>query len=322
MINLDQHHSEANQTKSSVTPEVLTVPNPINPQEQVTIVPPSVQKPKPKSSLPKIMLAVFGLLAFVIIAGSAILISQKQQSDKSPVAPNAPESKPKAFVEKPASCSLTFNVPGPTATPTEGPTVTPTEGPSPTPTEEVTPTPTDGPTPTASPTPTDGPTPTASPTPTEGPSPTPTNGPTATPTPVDQPTATPIVYATATPVPTLPPGVTPNPTTPSQPITYTIVTTVQCNDSCSKNSDCTNPSHICYGADANGNGGRCRLDANPDSSECKLKSGETIAVVRVIPSQKPDMPAELPKSGPEDWGRYLKIGLGALGIGALLLLFL
>lgn len=36
----------------------------------------------------------------------------------------------------------------------------------------------------------------------------------------------------------------------------------------------------------------------------------------------PTLPPELPKSGPEDWLQYLQIGLGALGVGVLLLLFL
>ncbi len=300
MINVDHNQFNSDHAKSLAEPEVVRVQNPSNPHEQVTIVPPSVQKTQRKSSFPRVLLAVFGLLAFVIIAGSAVLISQRQQADNSPVAPNAPQSKPQAFVDKPANCSLTFNVPGPSVTPTASPSAT------------VTPTPTDGPTPTASPSASPTATPTVTPTPTDGPTPTP--GPSLTPTPTS--------YIVVSPTPTLPPGVTPNPTTPSQPNTYTIVTTVQCNDSCAKNSDCTNPSHICYGADGNGNGGRCRLDANPDSNECKLKSGETIAVVRVIPSQKPDLPKELPQSGPESWGQYLKVGLGALGIGALLLLFL
>lgn len=337
MINIDQNQSYLEHTDSYVKPEETQRPS--GASEVAPIIPPTPHVPQKKSAMPKVLLAVIGLLIFVGIAASAVLISQKQMADQSPVAPNAPESKPKAYVEKPASCTLTFNVPNPSVTPsptpTEGPSPTPTEGPSPTPTDgpSVTPsaTPTDGP----SPTPTEGPsvtpteepsaTPTQEPslTPTEGPSATPTEGPSATPTEV--PSATPtntIVYVTSTPEPTLPPGVTPNPTTPSQPITYTIVTTYSCNDSCTKNSDCENASHICYGADSSGNGGRCRLDANPESPDCKLQNGQTVAVVRVIPTHKPDMPVELPRTGPEDWAKYLKVGLGALGIGALLLLFL
>lgn len=351
MINIDQSQLPTTNTQPNQAVQMTGLPNPTGSTEPPIVVPPSSKKPLKKNQLSKTILAVVGLFAFAIVAGSAVLISQKQQASKESVSPTAPESKPKAYVEKPASCTLSFVVAAPTPTPSEGPSPTPSESPTPTPSEGPSPTPTDGPSPTPtltptegpsptptegpSPTPTEGPSPTPtegpSPTPTEGPSPTPTEGPSPTPTrgpsptPTDVPQATPtttIVYVTSTPAPTLPPGVTPNPTTPSEPNTYTIVTTVNCNDSCTRNSDCTNPSHICYGADQNGNGGRCRLDANPESSSCQLKNGQTIAVVRTIPTQKPDAPKVLPTAGPEDWGKYLRVGLGALGIGALLLLFL
>ncbi len=335
MINIDQSQLPTTNTQPSEAVQMTGLPNPTGSSEPPIVVPPSPKQPIKKNPLSKTILAVVGLVAFAVVAGSAVLISQKQQASKESVSPTAPESKPQAYVEKPASCTLSFVVTAPSPTPTEGPSPTPTEEVTPTPTEEPTPTPTDGP----SPTPTEGP----SPTPTEEPTPTPTDEPEATPTPTDEPEATPtptdepeatptdvpeatptdtIVYVTSTPAPTLPPGVTPNPTSPSEPNTYTIVTTVNCNDSCTRNSDCTNPSHICYGADENGDGGRCRLDANPDSTTCQLKNGQTIAVVRTIPTQKPDAPTALPVAGPEDWGKYLRVGLGALGIGALLLLFL
>lgn len=333
MINIDQSQLPTTNSQPNTAVQMTGLPNPTGSTEPPIVVPPSPKKPVHKSQLPKLVLAVVGLLAFAVVAGSAILISQKQQASKESVSPTAPESKPQAYVERPASCTLSFVVASPTPTPTPTTEVTPTATPTPTdgPSPTPTPTPTDGPslTPTATPTPTDGPspTPTATPTPTDGPSPTPTATPTdgPSPTPTNVPEATPtntIVYVTSTPAPTLPPGVTPNPTSPSEPNTYTIVTTVNCNDSCTRNSDCTNPSHICYGADQNGEGGRCRLDANPESTSCQLKNGQTIAVVRTIPTQKPDAPTVLPTAGPEDWGKYLRVGLGALGIGALLLLFL
>lgn len=341
MINIDQSQLPTTNTQPSEAIQMTGLPNPTGSSEPPIVVPPSSKKPIKKNQFSKTVLAIIGLLAFAIVAGSAVLISQKQQASNESVSPTAPESKPQAYVEKPASCTLSFVVLAPSPTPTNGPSPTPTEvvtpsptptdGPSPTPTDGPSPTPTDGPSPTpteeVTPTPTQEPSPTPtqepSPTPTEGPSPTPTTGP--SPTPTDVPVATPtttVVYVTATPAPTLPPGVTPNPTSPSEPNTYTIVTTVNCNDNCTRNSDCTNPSHICYGADQNGNGGRCRLDANPESTSCQLKNGQTIAVVRTIPTQKPDAPVTLPVAGPEDWGKYLRVGLGALGIGALLLLFL
>lgn len=47
----------------------------------------------------------------------------------------------------------------------------------------------------------------------------------------------------------------------------------------------------------------------------------TTATVTSTPTQMP-LPSELPETGPEDWLRNLSIGLGALGAGALLFLFL
>lgn len=59
--------------------------------------------------------------------------------------------------------------------------------------------------------------------------------------------------------------------------------------------------------------GSCRLDVNPTDSQCKLPSGETTIVRPVkVPTQ----------SGPADWMNYVKAGLGTLGVGALLLLLL
>jgi hypothetical protein len=136
--------------------------------------------------------------------------------------------------------------------------------------------------------------------------------PTPTVTPIDEPTPT--VTPIDEPTPTLPPGITVNPTTPGTPPTYTVVTTVSCNYDCSRNSDCSNISHICYN-------GKCRLDVNPEDARCILPSGETTVVVNTIPVRVP-APVELVKAGPADWGNYLKVGFGALGIGALLLLFL
>ncbi len=125
-------------------------------------------------------------------------------------------------------------------------------------------------------------------TPTDEPTVTPTDEPTVTPT--DEPTVTPTDEPTVTPTATV----------------TTVITTVGCNDDCSANADCANISHICYN-------GQCRLDVNPTDSQCKLPSGETTIVRPVkVPTQ----------SGPAEWVNYIKAGLGALGVGALLLLLL
>jgi hypothetical protein len=398
---------------------------------------PRAETPKPKKNKVKLLLSIL-LLIFVLGGGIAgVMISTKQRVDKGPVAPNAPESQPSAYVQV-TGCSLVFEVrpsititvtPTPTATPVPGecgsscgevscnndltcvdsdedignsycaideteyitscattpnseeayelcctlPTETPT--PTPTTTITVTPTKTPTPTPTTSVTPTNSPTPTPTttntPTPTATPVPsecgsscetiscetglecveTPIGAycseteyvnrcddatsvdqivpyccnplPTVTPTTTPTITMTPPPGSTNTPTPppvvivTLPPGVTPNPTVPYEPITYTVVTTIQCNDQCNANADCANLSHICYN-------GRCRLAENPEDESCRLPGGETVKIVEQQVVEKfvqPQMPEELPQSGFE-WIKVLKIGLAILAIGALIIIFL
>jgi len=328
------------------------------------LTPNSAPPKKAKLDKSKIIIAALGLLAFVGLATLAVLISSRQRTAKGPAAPNAPESKPAANIEKPATCTLTLDIPvtcnsicvlssdcsainpnwdclsdsAPSITPNpttlamtcggfvgilcpdgyscDAPPATPdaaghcvlNDGPKATgpkhcrlianPTSQTC---------TLVPSITPSVTPTgfiASPTPTPtgvlpSPTPTPTG---ALPSPTPTPTG---VILTPTPTPT---GVLPTPT----PIT--IVTTVNCNDNCSNNTDCANVTHICFN-------GKCRLDANPESSRCIMPSGQTTVVVNVIPT-RPAAPVKLVEAGPADWANYLKVGFGALGIGALLLLFL
>ncbi len=185
----------------------------------------------------------------------------------------------------------------PEATPT--PTVEPEATPTPTVEPEATPTPTVEPE--ATPTPTVEPE--ATPTPTVEPeaTPTPTVEPEATPTPTVKPEATP------TPTPeTI--AVAPSPTATPEPIkeeTVVVDTKADCNQSCTTNADCRNISHICYH-------GRCRLDINPEDEQCQTPAGETEVERRTEP----------PEPGFSDWINYLRIGIGAVGTGLLLLLFL
>jgi hypothetical protein len=144
---------------------------------------------------------------------------------------------------------------------------------------------------------------------------------TATNTPTPDVTATPSATPTSTNTPTPPTGTvtatytptvvvataTPTPQVVVTTVVTNVVTTVGCNESCSANADCSNVSHICYQ-------GRCRLDVNPDDAQCKLASGDTV-VRRTV--EKVEY-----VTGPEDWMNYLKLGIGALGLGALLLLLL
>lgn len=94
-----------------------------------------------------------------------------------------------------------------------------------------------------------------------------------------------------------------------------------CNDVCKVNADCSNSAHICY-TTSNGTG-RCRLDTNPTNESCSAPVAGTPSVP-ATPGQpaQPTLPAELPQTGAEDWGTWLKAGLVTLGAGAILLLLL
>ncbi|MGD9129366.1 MAG: hypothetical protein PVJ09_02685 [Candidatus Woesebacteria bacterium] len=102
--------------------------------------------------------------------------------------------------------------------------------------------------------------------------------------------------------------------------TDTVVnTTIDCNDACVQNSDCSNVSHICWN-------GQCRLSENPSDELCRLPGGGTTTTVTYETIQQrqiqPTLPSQLPSSGPADWLKYLKAGLGVLGFGLLLFLLL
>jgi hypothetical protein len=103
---------------------------------------------------------------------------------------------------------------------------------------------------------------------------------------------------------------------------------------------------------------RCRLTSYPESETCEepdstptptptptdgptatptptLPPGVTATPTPTLPADatatptpegwdgsQPILPETLPESGPEDWLNYLKVGIGAIGVGALLILFL
>ncbi len=123
----------------------------------------------------------------------------------------------------------------------------------------------------------------------------------------EAPGASPSPTPSPTPTPTPTPGVSPTPTPTS--------VAIGCNDSCVTNNDCSNSNHICYQD-------KCRLESNPDNASCNTPT--TTTTVAETPEQpgQPALPEELPKTGPEDWGNWLKAGLAALGVGAVLLLLL
>jgi hypothetical protein len=157
---------------------------------------------------------------------------------------------------------------------------------------------------------TDGYTPPTGGTPTGGgstPTPTPTVRPSTSPT--ATPSGTPVATATPTPTPTTTTtGATP---TPTPTITQTAAL-VGCGDACTQTSDCSNLNHICYQ-------GACRLASNPASTSCVLPAAGSATQPQ---AGQPSLPQELPTSGSDTLGSIMKVGLGVLSFGALLLLFL
>ncbi|NCN07037.1 MAG: hypothetical protein GW946_04335, partial [Candidatus Pacebacteria bacterium] len=87
---------------------------------------------------------------------------------------------------------------------------------------------------------------------------------------------------------------------------------VGCNEVCSTNADCSNSDHICYTTPEGEN--LCRLANYLNSTTCT----EPAQVVVV----QPELPPELPQTGPADWLNWVKTGLVTLGVGAILLLLL
>jgi hypothetical protein len=63
-------------------------------------------------------------------------------------------------------------------------------------------------------------------------------------------------------------------------------------------------------------------DDSGDNGSSSSSSSNATVNINTGTGTQPDLPSELPETGPEDWLKYLQVGLGALGAGALLLLFL
>ena len=74
----------------------------------------NIPTPKKKKNF-KNILAIIGLLFFVAVASTGVIISQKQVAQKGeeikPIAPNAPESKPKATTDDNNYCVTSFSIP-------------------------------------------------------------------------------------------------------------------------------------------------------------------------------------------------------------------
>lgn len=84
-----------------------------------------------------------------------------------------------------------------------------------------------------------------------------------------------------------------------------------CNEECYYSSECSNTSAVCYD-------NLCRLSTNPVDTACQPKATTQTTGEYY---EQPDLPNALPSSGSEDILNWLKVGLGALGIG-LVFLFL
>lgn len=106
-------------------------------------------------------------------------------------------------------------------------------------------------------------------------------------------------------------------------------TTYACGEKgCTDNFDC-DAGYICVSADDGNNycgepdyKAACADDPS-ETSCCTAPSSTPTPTLTITPTAgQPDLPEELPQSGPEDWLRYLQAGLATLGAGALLLLLL
>lgn len=280
---------------------------------------------------------VVGLTGFFLVAMLGVTAALQQYFNRESVAPTAPSSRPAAFVETPASCTIRFSAIGPTATPSPSPSPTP---PGQTPTPSPSPTP-PGQTPSPSPTPSTyvcgGPCTTDAQCQTVNSNYVCANeygntcrldsnrGSSSCQPPAGQ-------YACNSECTTDAQCQTVNSaymcsgnrcrlnSNPSaancQPtVIVTPVPVVGCNQPCSTNADCSNSAHICY-TTADGSN-RCRLDNYPNSDTCTTPN-----TIYTPVAQQPQLPEELPKTGPKEWSMWLGAGLATLGIGALLLLLI
>jgi hypothetical protein len=249
-----------------------------------------------KPSTAKTLLAIVGLIGFFGLGMAGVLVSQKQYVSKAPVAPNVPESRPKAQIQQ-SSCTLAFTVSEPellacgevdcdTDDDCENGLTCITAD--------------DGKNYCADPAFEDA----------CADDPSVINC-------CEEPAATPTPTGTITPTPTATPTPTPE--------------LLACGDQgCSDNFDCAS-GLICVTAD-NGNNYCGEPDYksacadNPSDTNCCTKPGEettpTPTFVLTTTGDQPELPEELLRTGPEDWLRYLQAGLATLGVGALLLLLL
>lgn len=255
-----------------------------------------------KTSPAKVVVAILALVGFFVLGLIGVLISQRQYVSQEPVAPNVPQSQPAAFIRE-SSCTLTFTVPEVTPTPE------PNEcGYSPCDTDNdcvddlICVTADDG----------------------EGYCAVEEYAEACAEDPSEQ-TCCEEPEPTPTPTPTPTPEI------------------LECGErGCDDNFDCEQ-GMICITAD-NGNNYcadpdyRSACADNPSEQNCCEEPEPTptptptpsstpspspsTTVTTTVTGGQPDFPEELPVSGPEDWLQYLQIGLGALGIGALLFLML
>lgn len=122
MINIT--NTPPSQNENSIKESTSPVNKTIN-QDNPVGVPQFSKPPEKKSSPKKTILAILGLLSFFILGVSGVLISQKQYTDDSITAPNAPKSEPAAYINQ-ESCHLSFSV-NPVYEPTPTPTIIPSE---------------------------------------------------------------------------------------------------------------------------------------------------------------------------------------------------
>lgn len=79
------------------------------------------QVPKGNKPKPKYIMAIIGVFLFVVVGVAGVLVAQRQRQLQGPVAPNAPASKPKADTAPENTCTLYFDVPYVTPSPSPVP---------------------------------------------------------------------------------------------------------------------------------------------------------------------------------------------------------
>lgn len=102
------------------------------------------------------------------------------------------------------------------------------------------------------------------------------------------------------------------------PVPVTSPVPASCNEACTRSSDCNGFNLTCDSAS-----GRCRLSSNPSSQSCSQRVVNQSSTTQLGQmNQQPQAPSELPTAGAKDFSNWILSGLGAVAVGAVILLLL